>query len=113
MSRTAVIGRPVSQDAMAGRLRLEAKPGKESEVAAFLEGALPLAQAEQGTATWYAFRIDATTFGIFDTFDDEAGRGAHLSGPIAQALMGRADELLARAPVIEKLQLLAAKLSAR
>ena len=92
--------------------RLEAKPGKEAEVAAFLASAQPLAQAEPGTTTWFAFRIGASTFGIFDTFDDEGGRDAHLSGPIAQALMAKAGELLAVPPVIEKLDLLAAKLPA-
>jgi quinol monooxygenase YgiN len=88
---------------------LEAKPGKEAEVAALLSGALPLAQAEQDTRNWYAFRSGPTTFGIYDTFDDERGREAHLRGQIAQALMDNADRLLARPPRIDKVDLLAAK----
>ena len=89
--------------------RLEAKPGKEEELAEFLSSALPLAQSEPGTISWFAFRIGSSTFGIFDTFNDEAGRQAHLSGPIAAALMAKAPELLAKPPIIEKLDLLAAK----
>ena len=54
--------------------RLEAKPGKEQEVADFIKSALPLAQAEIGTVRWYALQIGPSTFGIFDTFADEAGR---------------------------------------
>jgi quinol monooxygenase YgiN len=90
--------------------RLEAKPGRAEEVAAFLAGALPLAQQEPGTQTWFAWRIGASTFGIFDTFEDEGGRTAHLEGPIAAALMAKADELLAQPPVIEQLDVLAEKL---
>ncbi|HEX3386757.1 MAG TPA: antibiotic biosynthesis monooxygenase [Mucilaginibacter sp.] len=89
--------------------RLEAKPGKEQEVADFLSSALPLAQQEQGTISWYALRIGASTFGIFDTFENEEGRKAHLSGPIAQALMAKASELLSAPPVIEQVELLAVK----
>ncbi len=92
--------------------RLEAKPGKEGAVADFLASALPLANAEHATPVWFAFRIGASTFGIFDAFADEAGRAAHLAGPIAQALMAHADELLAAPPVIERLELLAAKVTA-
>lgn len=90
--------------------RLEAKPGKESEVADFLRGALPLARAEEETGTWFALRIGPSTFGIFDTFADEAGRTAHLEGDIAAALMEKAPELLRTDPVIEKVEVLAAKL---
>jgi len=90
-------------------VRLEAKPGKEEEVAEFLRSALPLAQGEPGTISWFAFRIGSSTFGIFDTFNDEAGRQAHLSGQIAAALMAKAPELLAKPPVIESLNLLAGK----
>lgn len=92
--------------------RLEAKPGKEAEVADFLKGALPLARGERQTVTWYAIRIDANTFGIFDTFDHDAGRQAHLDGEIASALMGKADELLAKPPRIEQVDVLAAKVPA-
>jgi quinol monooxygenase YgiN len=89
--------------------RLEAKPGKEQEVADFLKGGLALAQQEQGTVSWYGLQLGPSTFGVFDTFEDEAGRNAHLSGPIAQALMEKAGELLAKDPVIEKVDLLAVK----
>ena len=90
-------------------VRLEAKPGKEAEVAAFISGALSLAQQEPATTTWFALRLGRSTFGIFDTFPDEAGRQAHLSGPIAAALMAKASELLSAAPMIEKVDVLAAK----
>ena len=90
--------------------RIEAKPGKENEVASFLKGALPLAEAEPATTTWFAIRLGPTTFGIFDAFPDDAGRKAHLAGRIAAALMARASELLAKAPVIEPVDVLAAKL---
>ena len=62
---------------------LEAKPGKEDEVAAFLNGGLALVEQEPGTVTWYAFRQDQSTFGIFDTFGTDDGRQAHLSGAVA------------------------------
>lgn len=88
---------------------IEAKTGKEAEVEALLVDALPLAQAEAGTRTWYAFKSGPSTFGIFDTFDDEAGRRAHLEGEIAKALLGRANELLARPPQISSVDVLAAK----
>lgn len=89
--------------------RMEAKPGKEQEVADFLKSALPLAQKEPATVEWFALRLGPSTFGIFDTFNDEDGRQAHLTGPIAAALMQKASELLAQPPVIEKVELLAAK----
>jgi quinol monooxygenase YgiN len=89
--------------------RLEAKPGKEQEVADFLKGGLALAQQEPGTVSWYALQLGPSTFGIFDTFEDEAGRDAHLGGPIAKALMEKAGELLAKDPAIEKVDLLAVK----
>jgi quinol monooxygenase YgiN len=92
--------------------RLEAKPGKEGEVAALLKGALPLANAETATTVWFALKIGPSTFGIFDAFPDEAGRQAHLAGQIAAALMAKAPELLAQAPTIEQVEVLAAKLSA-
>ena len=90
-------------------VRLEAKAGKEKSVEEFIKSALPLANEEAGTITWYAFRIDASTFGIFDTFSDEEGREAHLGGKIAKALMENAPDLLAAAPKIEKIDILAAK----
>lgn len=90
-------------------VRLEAKPGKESEVASFLEGALPLAQQEPGTNTWFAIKLGPSTFGVFDTFDDDTGRQAHLAGPIAAALMEQAPDLFSQAPVIEQVEVLASK----
>ena len=90
--------------------RMEAKPGKAEEAATFLRSALPLAQQESGTPVWFAWRIGASTFGIFDAFADESGRQAHLSGQIAAALMAKAGELLATPPSIEKVDVLAAKL---
>lgn len=90
-------------------VRLHAKPGKEEELGAFLAGALPLANQEPGTVHWYALRFDAKTYGVFDTFGGEAGREAHLAGPIAAALMAKASELLAEPPKIEKVDLLAVK----
>ncbi len=89
---------------------LTAKPGKESELAEFLASALPLAEAEAQTTAWFAIRIDDSTFGIFDVFPGAAGRQAHLDGPIAAALMGKADELLASPPDIKPIDILAAKL---
>jgi len=92
-------------------VRLEAKPGKESAVAKFLEGALPLANQESTTPVWFALRLGPSTFGIFDAFADEAGRKAHLAGPIAAALMANASDLLVKAPQIEQVDLLAVKLT--
>jgi quinol monooxygenase YgiN len=89
--------------------RLEAKPGKESEVAKFLEAGLTLANQESTTPIWFALKLSERTFGIFDAFVDEAGREAHLQGPIARALMAKADELLSRPPSIEKIEVLGLK----
>ncbi|WP_428331073.1 putative quinol monooxygenase [Mucilaginibacter sp.] len=89
--------------------RVEAKPGKEQEVLAFLKSALPLAEAEPDTVRWYALQLGPSTFGIFDTFETEEGRQAHLDGKIAEALMANASELLAKDPIIEKVDLLAIK----
>src|SRR6478609_10298667 len=90
-------------------VRLEAKPGKEAEVEQFLRSGLPIVQEEPATVDWFAIKIGTSTFGIFDTFPDEAGRQAHLSGRVAAALMAKAPELLAKAPSIEKVDVLAAK----
>ena len=89
--------------------RVEAKPGKEEAVEQFLKSALSLAEEEKDTISWYALKIGPSTFGIFDTFNDEEGRETHLKGKIAAALMQHADELLATPPVIEKVELLAVK----
>ena len=86
---------------------LEARAGKEAEAEAFLKSAQPLAGNEKGTMKWYAFKIGPAKFGIFDTFANEAGRNAHLTGDIAKALGARASELFAGAPQVEKVELLA------
>jgi quinol monooxygenase YgiN len=91
-------------------VRLEAKPGKEEEVAAFLKQGLALANQEATTPLWFALRLGPATFAIFDAFEDESGRQAHLTGPIAQALMANAPKLLAAPPVIERMDVLGAKL---
>jgi quinol monooxygenase YgiN len=91
--------------------RLEAKPDKADEVAAFLMQGLQLANQEKTTPVWFALRLGPTTFAIFDAFRDEAGRQAHLTGPIAQALMTNAPQLLAAAPAIERVDILGAKLA--
>jgi len=91
-------------------VELKAKPGKEEEVASFLSSAKSLVDAEPGTISWFAVRFDQSTFAIFDAFDDEAGRDAHLGGKVAEALMANADALLAVAPEIRKANVLADKL---
>ena len=88
-------------------VRLEAKAGKESDVEAFLKSALPLVQEEPATTAWFAIKLSATEYGIFDVFPDDTGRDAHLSGPIAKALMENAESLLASAPIIQKVEVLA------
>jgi quinol monooxygenase YgiN len=92
--------------------RLEARPGKEGELAAFLMQGLQMANAEAATPVWFALRLGPTTFAVFDAFRDEAGRQGHLDGPIAQALMAKAGELLASPPVIERMDVLGAKVAA-
>ncbi len=91
-------------------VRLEAKPGKEAEVDTFLRSGLAIVQGEPATTTWFAIRLGPSTFGIFDAFPDDAGRQAHLSGRVAAALMAKAPDLLAKPPIIEKVDVLAAKL---
>lgn len=90
--------------------RLEAKPGKEEDVAAFLMQGLQMANAETTTPLWFALRLGKSTFAIFDAFADEAGRQAHLNGPIAKALMANAATLFATPPSIEPMDVLGAKL---
>ena len=60
---------------------LEAKDGKGEELGEFLRAGREFAAAEEETVTWYAFRIDPTHYGIFDTFASENGRQAHIAGP--------------------------------
>ena len=88
---------------------LQARLGKEAEVEAFLKPAQPLVLEETKTTTWFAFKIGLSTFGIFDTFADEDGRNAHVTGEVAKALFARAEELFATAPQIQQLDLLAEK----
>lgn len=96
-------------DKLAIWARVEAKPGREQEVADFLKSAQALAEREQGTTSWYAVKIGPARFGIFDTFADETGLDAHLSGEIAKALFGRAQELFIKEPEVHKIEILAAK----
>jgi quinol monooxygenase YgiN len=91
-------------------VRLEAKAGKESEVEQFLRAGLALVQQEPATTSWFGIRMGPTTFGIFDTFPDEAGRQAHLTGEVAKALMAKAPELFAQPPSIQKVDIVEAKL---
>ena len=91
-------------------VRLEAKPGKETEVESFLRGALPVVQEESETIAWFAIRLGPTTFGIFDAFPDDTGRQAHLSGQVAAALTEKSTELFVEPPVIENIDVLASKL---
>jgi quinol monooxygenase YgiN len=92
-------------------VQLEAKPGKEQEVADFLNSALPLVEQEPATVTWFALRMGPATFGIFDAFANEEGRQSHLTGAVAAALISKADGLLAKPPQIVKIDVLSAKLS--
>ena len=89
---------------------LQARRGKESEVESFLQSARSLVEAETGTTTWFAFTIAPATFGIFDTFDNEEGRAAHVSGEVAKALFAHAKELFVAAPEINTVDILAEKL---
>ena len=91
-------------------VRLEAKPGKENDVAAFLKQGLQMANQEATTRLWFSLRLGPSTFGVFDAFSDEHGRQTHLNGPIAKALMANAPNLLSAPPSIEKTEILGAKL---
>lgn len=93
-------------------VRLEAKPDKVGAVREFLNGGLGLVNEEPETRAWFALQFGPTSFGIFDVFQNARGREAHLEGPVAAALMAQAADLFARPPVIEKLDVLAAKLPA-
>lgn len=88
---------------------LQAKPGRENDVEAFLKSAQPLAEAETQTLRWYALKLDDSRFAIFDTFADRAGREAHLAGEIARQLLAAAVELLAAPPSIEFVDVIANK----
>lgn len=88
---------------------LEAKQGKGRELGEFLRAGRELALREEGTVTWYAFQIDETHYGIFDTFETDDARTAHLNGPIPEALGKVADDLLASAPSIQPVDVIAVK----
>jgi quinol monooxygenase YgiN len=90
-------------------VRIEALPGQEAEVESFLRRALPVAQDEPATVTWYAIRLGPSTFGIYDTFPDQDGRQVHLSGPVAAALMENVGKLYSQ-PTIEQVDVIAAKI---
>ena len=90
--------------------RMEAKPGKEEQVAQFLRDGLALVEAEPATTVWFGIPLGPSTFGIFDAFSDEAGRDAHLTGQVAAALMAKAPELFVQPPAIEKADVLASKM---
>jgi quinol monooxygenase YgiN len=96
-----------SMEAIGLLVTLEARPGKEADAEAFLKSAQPLALNENGTLKWYAIKLGPGKFGIFDTFANEGGRNAHLSGEIAKALGARANELFATPPQIAKVEILA------
>ncbi|MBI1781911.1 MAG: antibiotic biosynthesis monooxygenase [Sphingobacteriales bacterium] len=91
-------------------VRLEAKKGKEAEVENFLRNGLRIAENEPSTTSWYAVRMGPSTFGIFDTFPDNNERETHLKGELAKALKAKTNELFSKEPVIEKLDILAAKM---
>ncbi|KJY46607.1 MULTISPECIES: putative quinol monooxygenase [unclassified Streptomyces] len=91
--------------------RIEAKPEHADDVEGLLTGALALAQEETGTTVWFALRLGPTTFGVFDAFGSDEARTAHLQGRIAAALMENAPKLLAEAPEILPVDILAAKLA--
>ncbi len=90
---------------------LQAKPGKEDDVARFLEGGQALVEEEPGTSAWFAVRLSESQFAIFDVFADESGRQAHLSGRVAEALGAQADELFAQPPDIQQIDVIASKLA--
>ena len=91
-------------------VKLEAKQGKEAEVERLIKSSLPIAQEEPATTAWFGLRLGPSTFGIFDVFPDDKGREAHLAGRIAATLMAKAPDLLSKPPIVEKVDVLAAKL---
>ena len=88
---------------------LKAKPGKEQEIEAFLSQGATMSNDESGTVTWYGVKMGPGVYGVFDTFNDEAGRDAHLNGEIAKALMAKAPELFSNDLRIEQMEILASK----
>ncbi|HWG00517.1 MAG TPA: antibiotic biosynthesis monooxygenase [Trebonia sp.] len=90
-------------------VQLEAAPGKAGKLADFLRAGRELAVAERGTVTWYAFKISETRYGIFDTFETDEARQAHLNGEIPRALGQVAPDLLAGEPEISTVDVIAVK----
>jgi quinol monooxygenase YgiN len=91
-------------------VQLKAKPGKEKDVEAFLKQGASMSESESGTVNWFALKEDEGSYAVFDTFDDEAGRDAHLQGDIAKALMAKAEELFSNTPLqIHKIDIIADK----
>jgi quinol monooxygenase YgiN len=107
VSRTHSTQEEKSMEAIGLLVTLEARAGKEADAEAFLRSAQPLALDEKGTLKWYAIKIGPGKFGIFDTFANEAGRNAHLTGEIAKKLTARASELFLVPPQVEKVEVLA------
>jgi quinol monooxygenase YgiN len=91
-------------------IRLQAKPGQESEVERFLESAMPVVDDEPATTAWFGIRLGPSEYGIFNAFPDEAGRQAHMTGHGAEALFARAPDLFAQPPAVEPVDIVAAKL---
>jgi quinol monooxygenase YgiN len=90
-------------------VQLKAKPGKAADVEAFLKQGAEMAKSEAGTVAWHGIKEDEGSYAVFDTFDDEAGRNAHLNGAIAKALMAKADELFSNKLEIHKIDIIADK----
>jgi quinol monooxygenase YgiN len=92
-------------------VELKAKPGKESEIEAFLKQGAVMANAEPGTVSWYGLKEEDKpgVYEIVDTFNDEVGRDDHLKGELAKALMAKANELFSEAPKIHRLHVIAEK----
>jgi quinol monooxygenase YgiN len=114
MNATIQVSRNPSESPAPARVallvRLEARPGKEAQVARLLEDGLSFVREEPATPYWFALQLGPTTFGIFDAFPDEPARQAHLAGRLASALMAQAPQLLAEPPSIERVDILASKL---
>jgi quinol monooxygenase YgiN len=106
------ISRPQEDVSMAKKaiwVMLKAKPGKEADVEAFLKQGAAMSNDEQHTVTWYGVKMGPGMYGVFDTFDSEEGRDAHMNGEIAKALMANASELFSNELKIEKMDILADK----
>lgn len=108
-SETALLAQTKGEKKLGLLVTVKAKKGKEAEVSKFFASAVELARQENGTLSWYAIQIDASTFGVFDTFETEADREAHLNGKIAKALMENAPTLFSEAPSIKKIGVLSSK----